>query len=134
MDKIKSELLKDVEQNINKEEDTENKPLAPLKQVDELKQSRSEPGEGQIVIGGVPVDVFDIENLVIKVSPSDMKTLMRYDNARVIEKMRNTARPKLATLGETNWNLFFLLVIGGGVALMIFLFWDDIAGLFSGFF
>ena len=134
MNKIKSELLKDIKQNIDKAKEEKNKSTAPLTQVDELKQDRSEPGEGEVIIGGVPVDVFDIENLVIKVSPSDMKTLMRYDNARVIEHMRNTARPKLAALSGTNWNTFYILAAVAGAGLLIFLFWEDIVRLFSGFF
>ncbi len=138
MNNIKSDLLDDIKEHISdkvkdKDKDKEES-TAPLVQVDELKKNRSEPGKGEIVIGGVPVDVFSIENMVIKVSPSDMKTLLRYDNARVIEYMRNTARPKVIALGGTNWNILYVLAIAGGIGLVVFLFWEDIIGLFSGIF
>lgn len=143
---MKSELLEIAEHikkeqtqktEVDKKEEKDEKKaheLPPIQRVKEIKKKRSPKGAGEVVIGGIPVDVFDIEDMIIKVSPSDMKTVQRYDNARVIEQMRNTQRPKLASLGEMNWGLILLLVIAAIGFLMIFLFGGDIMKVLSGFF
>ena len=143
---IKSELLDtSLEDEVDKQlktfikeekkKETEKKRLnAPIQQVKVIKEKRSPKGKREIVIGGIPIDVFDIEDMVIKVSPSDMKTVLRYDNARVIEHMRNTARPKLSTLGESNWTIIILLILAAVGCLIFALFGGDILKALGGFF
>jgi len=138
---IESELIEnEVDKIIYAKEEIKNKKektkrlQAPIQQVKHILKTRSPKGKKEIVIGGIPIDVFDIEDMVIKVSPSDMKTVLRYDNARVIEHMRNTQRPKLSTLGEGNWTLLIILIIAAGGFLMFALFGGDILSALSSFF
>lgn len=135
--KVKSRLLDDnIHEEIDKKlKDKEKKTLrhAPIQKVRELTNNRSPKGEKEVIIGGIPVDVFDIEDMVIKVSPSDMKTVLRYDNARVIEHMRNTQRPKLDSALEGKGGLLILLLIVAGGFLVFALFGGDILAMLQNF-
>jgi len=133
-EEIRSKLLEEIDETIKEPKEDKSIIEPPLTQVHNIRKERSIPGDGEIIIGGIPVDVFSIEDMVIKVSPADMKTVLRYDNARVIEVMRNTKRPKLSTLGETNWSIFIILAIVAGLALVFLLFGEDILGFIQSIF
>ena len=131
--KIKSRLLDNNIDSQPKKKKSKSPKFAPIQKVKELTENRSPKGINEVVIGGIPVDVFDIEDMVIKVSPSDMKTVLRYDNARVIEHMRNTQRPKLDSVLEGKGGLFILLLIVAGGFLVLALFGGDILAMLKNF-
>jgi len=130
IDKTLEERVK-VEKSKSKNGTTPGK--TPIKEIEEIIANRTSPGVGEIIIGGVPVDVFDIEGMAIKVSPTDMKTVMRYDNARIIEYMRNTKRPKKLEGGRSN-SLIWILAIVGIVAAIFVFFGQDIVNFFTNIF
>jgi len=121
----KSELLKDIEEIVKKRKQREEvKTLeAPLSQVDSIMQNRTVPGEGRLLLGGLPVDVFSIEDFIVRVSPADIKTLMRLDGSRIIEMMKNNPREIVENKrSKINWGLIFLIImIGVGAFVLIWL-------------
>lgn len=131
----KSEILRDIKQIVEGRKQREDKKIieAPLTQVETIQNRRTLPGEGKLWIGGIPVDVFSIEDMIIKVSPADVKTLMRLDSSRTIEMMKNNVREYSEKRGNVNWGLLMLiLAIGAGVFLFIYFVLPSIGGIFGG--
>lgn len=92
------------------------------------------PGICEIMIGGRPIDLHAFEDyLVWKVSPYQLRTLLRYHNARTIEEIKNySLRPALKLKSGTLVLIVaaILMLIGG---LAIFIFMPELTAMFKGF-
>ena len=92
------------------------------------------PGVCQIMIGGRPIDLHMFEDyLVWKVSPYQLRTLLRYHNARTIEEIKNySLRPTLKMKSGTLMLVVvaILMLIGG---LAIFIFMPEITAMLQGY-
>ena len=92
------------------------------------------PGICKIMIGGRPIDLHEFEDyLVWKVSPYQIRTLLRYHNARTIEELKNySLRPTLKMKSGTLVLIILAIVflIGG---LAVFMFMPEITAMFKGF-
>jgi hypothetical protein len=92
------------------------------------------PGICEIMIGGRPIDLHAFEDyLVWKVSPYQLRTLLRYNNVRTIEEVKNYAmRPSLKMKSGTIILIILaVLFLIGGIA--IFMFMPQITEMFKGF-
>jgi hypothetical protein len=72
--------------------------------------------------------------MLIKVSPADVKTLMRLDSSRTIELMKNNIREVQEKRTKWNWGLIFLIIMIG-VGIFFFIYWilPNIGSIFGGF-
>lgn len=109
--------------------DTRN-PVAIAKSVE---MNPTPPGICEIMIGGRPIDLHAFEDyLVWKVSPYQLRTLLRYHNVRTIEEVKNySLRPSLKMKSGTLILivLAILFLIGG---LAVFMFMPQITEMFKG--
>lgn len=97
----------------------------PIKKALDIKKSPTPKGYFPTVISGIPVDLHSLEEYIVKTSPFAIKTLLRYDNARNIEDIKNystkTAGKKKA---DARFFLFLMLAIVlavGGIAVIFFM-------------
>jgi len=92
------------------------------------------PGVCEIIIGGRPIDLHMFEDyLVWKVSPYQLRTLLRYHNARTIEEIKNySLRPTLKLKSGTLMLVIvaILMLVGG---LAIFMFMPEITAMLQGY-
>jgi len=99
----------------------DNSPLAIL---DEIKKAPSPKGMFPMLIGGRPVDLHAIEDYVVRISPYNIKTILRYHNARTIEEIKGYGRFGGAMKMNGKTILIILLAIGmaiGGIFFIMFL-------------
>ena len=86
------------------------------------------------MIGGRSVDLHAFEDyLVWKVSPYQLRTLLRYHNVRTIEEVKNySLRPSLKMKSGTLVLIVLAIIflIGG---LCIFMFMPELTEMFKGF-
>lgn len=99
-----------------------------------VERKPTPPGICEMMIGGRPIDLHAFEDyLVWKVSPYQLRTLLRYHNARTIEEIKNySLRPTLKMKSGTLVLLVLavLMLVGG---LAIFMFMPELTAMFKGF-
>ena len=61
----------------------------PVQRAIEIKRKPTPKGYFETVIGGIPVDLHALEDYLVTTSPFAIKTLMRYNNAEMIEDIKN---------------------------------------------
>ena len=129
-----ADILKEVEEIIKRREARkEVKNLeAPLVKVDTIKRDRTPRGTGASICFGVPIDVFDLEDMVIKVSPTDLKTMLRFEDSRIIEQMRNSERISGEGKKGFNWSWILIIIIIAAIALGVLLFLPKIMAWLGG--
>jgi hypothetical protein len=121
--KPESEIFQDIDEIIKRRYHREKavEIAAPLRQVDDIKRRRTIPGEGKVTICGIPVDVFSIEDWVIKASPLDISSLLRLEFQRGVECGKNNMRPEEMKKTKIPWGLIILVIaIAAGALLFIF--------------
>lgn len=107
---------------------------APLVKIDTIKKDRTPPGAGQSIIFGVPLDIFSLEDLVIRVSPTDLKTMLRFEDSRIIEQMRNSERISGEGKKKFNWSIILIIIIIAAIALGVLLLLPKIMAFLGGIF
>lgn len=115
-------------------EDVPSKDTSPLAVLDEIKRSPSPKGAYPTLIGGRPIDLHDLEDYLLKISPYALKTILRYHNARTIEEIKGYAKG----LGGSKFNFRFILLIllAVGMAvigILVLLYMPQIMAFFKGF-
>lgn len=106
----------------------------PIKRAIDIQRKPTPKGYFPTIIAGVPVDLHALEEYIVKTSPFAIKTLLRYDNARNIEDIKNystksTGRKKMDS------KFFLLLFLGIALAIggiMVIFFMPEIIGMFKG--
>lgn len=131
-----SELLEGIQDVISKKKEREEKEKLgkPLSQIEHLKQNRMPKGKGKMLIAGVPVDVFAVEDFVLKASAVDVDSLLSFDRSRFAEMIRNNKRPEDSKKMEFDWTWILFIIIAGVVGLLIFMFLPKIMSAMGGFF
>jgi len=105
----------------------------PLAILDEIKKQPSPRGTLPTIIGGRPVDLHTLENYVIKISPYQLRTVLRYHNARTIEEIRNYSQRFGTTKIKGSTILVILLAIGMAVmGLFAMMYLPQIIRMFVG--
>ncbi len=133
-----AEILKGVEDIIKRREAREERKNmdAPLVKADVLKKNRTPPGAGRSVTFGVPIDIFDLEELVLRVSPTDLKTILNFNSSRIIEQMRNSERISADKKEPFSWSIILwiiiIIAIAGGVLIFLPRIMGALGGLFGG--
>ena len=120
-----AEILKEVEEIVKRREarEEERDIKTPLAKVDTIKENRTPRGTGASIMFGVPFDVFDLEDILIRVSPTDLRTMLRLENVRVAEQMRNSPRLSQEKKSDFNWSilLWILIIAAIGIAAVFLL-------------
>jgi len=131
-----SELLKDIEKVIERKQarEQEDKLAKPITQLEEVKQNRAPVGKGKMILAGVPVDLFTVEDFVIKASGTDVDSLLSFDRARMAEMIRNNERPTDKKSIDFNWTILLFIIIAPAAGLLIFMFLPKIMDMFGGLF
>ena len=105
---------------------------SPLSILDEIKSRPAPKGSAPVMIGGRPVDLHDLEEYVIKISPYSLKTILRYHNARTIEELKSYSRmPSM----KMNSKTLILIMVAVGMAILGFVFvffMPEILAMFQG--
>ena len=100
----------------------------------EIEANPTPPGILPIRIAGRPIDLHMFEDYMVwKISPFQLRTVLRYRNARVMEEMKNYSSSPIGKMkGSTILLIMFaiMMLIGG---VMILLFMPDIMAMFKGF-
>jgi len=100
-----SELSPSVEPPSNK---------SPLSILDEIKNAPTPKGAHKTIIGGVPVDLHALEDYIIRISPYNIKTLMRYHNARTLEEIKGYSK-----FGGFKMNTKSIILIIAAIAMAL---------------
>jgi len=111
---MKNDILKEVEDLIDerqREKRQQPKPELPVMKYEEIKSNRTPQGKGEMIIGGIPWDVHALESYILRVSPLEMKTLLRYDAIRNVELVLNNQRPKDLKKNDFNWSILIWIII-----------------------
>jgi len=98
----------------------------------DIQLNPSPKGSYPITIMGRPLDLGMLENYVVyKISPRTITTLLRYNEAKNLEEMRNMSRKPMFKAGKG-----ILWIIIGAIAVIFlgFLFLTtDMSGMMQGF-
>ena len=105
----------------------------PIQKAIEIKHNPTPKGYFQTIIGGSPVDLHALENYLVTTSPFAIKTLMRYNNAEMIEDIKNystkgTGRKKM------DMKVIFLILLAAGMAvagIFVMMFMPDLMATFQ---
>lgn len=115
------------------EREPERRQNAPLSILDEIKNNPSPKGTFPVVIQGVPVDLHSLEGYMLKVSPYDMRTLQRFEKARLIEEIKNYGRFGGGTKFNMKTILIILLAAGMAVVgIILVMYMPQIMAFFKG--
>lgn len=125
---------KEEEEEDEEEDEYESYKDVPIKKAIDIKRDPTPKGYFPTIISGVPVDLHALEEYIVKTSPFAIKTLLRYDNARNIEDIKNYST-KTSGKKKMDAKFFILIILAifllvGGVVVMLFM--PDIIAMFQG--
>jgi len=92
------------------------------------------PGICEVMIGGRPIDLHMFEDYMVwRISPYQMRTVLRYRTARIMEEIKNYSSSPKAKFGS---NIFILIIIAAiflivGIAILMFM--PQLTEMFKGF-
>jgi len=95
----------------------------PIQVSRDIKKAPTPKGYFRTIISGVPVDLHSLEDYIVKTSPFAIKTLMRFENARNVEEIKqystkSTGKKKLG-IGFFLMILFLIIMVVVGILLMM---------------
>ena len=91
----------------------------PTKLAKEIERNPTPHGIGRIMIGGRPIDLHMFEDYMVwKVSPYQLRTVLRYRNARIMEEIKNYSSVPIVKLKMGN---IILIIAAAGLGLLGFL-------------
>jgi len=95
---------------------------SPLSILEEIQKIPSPKGTFPLLIGGKPVDLHAIEDYVVRISPFNIKTILRYHNARTIEEVKGYGRFGGSLKVNSKTILIILFAVGMAVLGILFIF------------
>lgn len=106
----------------------------PLAILDEIKKVPAPEGTHKTIIGGKSVDLFALEQYILKISPYSLRTILGYREIRTLEMLGNSSKRK-KTNSKT---LLYILIAAGaliaGLAIIFFMSNADFSSMFQGMF
>jgi len=118
------QLQPEPETTIDEERETEmSYEDVPIQVARDIKKKPTPKGYFRTVISGIPVDLHSLEDYIVKTSPFAIKTIMRFDNARNIEEIKqystkSTGKKKLG-IGFFILIMFLVIMVIVGILLMM---------------
>ena len=118
------------------QEDDYGDTRSPVKLATEIERDSTPKGAFEIMIGGRPIDLHQLENYMVwKTSPYVIKTLMRYNNAKTLEEVKNYSSRRRGG-GSLNLKSLMLILLCVGMAIagvVMVMFMPQIMAFFKGF-
>jgi len=107
----------------------------PVNLAKEIEKKPVPAGHDSIIIGGRPVDLHMFEDyLVWKTSPYQLKTLLRYHNARTIEEIKNYGRGPTFKMKSGLFIILIFIIFMAIIGIALIFYLPDIMNMFqSGF-
>jgi len=108
---------------------------SPVKLAIEIEKKPTPKGVLELKIGGRPIDLHQIEDYMVwKINPYNMKTLMRYHNAKTMEEIKSYSRRRSGGGMPLRTIMLIMLMIGMSVVgLIMVMFMPQIMQFFRGF-
>lgn len=108
---------------------------SPVKLALEIEKRPTPKGVLEITIGGRPIDLHALEDYMVwKINPYNMKTLMRYHNAKTMEEIKSYSRRRSGGGMPFRTIMLIMLLIGMSVVgLIMVMFMPQIMQFFRGF-
>ena len=108
---------------------------SPVKLAIEIEKKPTPKGVLELKIGGRPIDLHQIEDYMVwKINPYNMKTLMRYHNAKTMEEIKSYSRRRSGGGMPLRTIMLILLLVGVSVAgFVMLMFMPQIMQFFKGF-
>ena len=106
----------------------------PTKLAKEIEQNPTPHGIGRIMIGGRPIDLHMFEEYMVwKISPYQLRTVLRYRNARVMEEIKNYSSVPIVKLKMGNIILILAAAGLGILGFVVITMMPQITAFFKGF-
>jgi len=117
------EKEEEYEKQIEDDEEEKSYDDVPIKLARQIKRKPTPKGYFRTVLFGIPVDLHALENYIVRTSPFAIKTLMRYDNSRIIEEIKqygttSTGKKKLDAKFFF-FLIFLIIIVVVGIILML---------------
>ena len=108
---------------------------SPVKLAVEIEKKPTPKGVLELKIGGRPIDLHQMEDYMVwKINPYNMKTLMRYHNAKTMEEIKSYSRRRSGGGMPLRTIMLIMLLIGMSVVgLIMVMFMPQIMQFFRGF-
>ena len=108
---------------------------SPVKLAVEIEKHPTPKGVLELKIGGRPIDLHQIEDYMVwKINPYNMKTLMRYHNAKTMEEIKSYSRRRSGGGMPFRTIMLIMLMVGMAVVgLIMVMFMPQIMQFFRGF-
>jgi hypothetical protein len=104
----------------------------PLSILDEIRELPSPKGAYPTVIYGIPVDLHVLEDYIVKISPYNIRTAMRFHNARTIEEIKGYS--KFGSMHKKfNWMIIVMIAIMAAAGIGVIIFMPQIMAGLQGF-
>jgi len=128
---IRREVL--AEQNEIVTDDTEvSYKDVPIQRAISIKKDPSPKGYFETVIGGVPVDLHSLEEYIVSVSPFSIQTIMKYNEAEMIEDIKNYSKGTGRKPFDMKIIFLILLAVGMGIlGVIVMLYMPNIMAMFQ---
>jgi len=106
----------------------------PVRIATSIEDNPMPPGICEILIGGRPIDLHMFENYMVwRVSPYQMRTVLRYRTARIMEEIKNYSSSPKAKMGGNFFIMLIIIIIMLVVGIGIFTYMPQITAFFKGF-
>ena len=105
----------------------------PIQRAISIKKNPTPKGYFETVIGGVPIDLHSLEEYIVSVSPFSIQTIMKYNEAEMIEDIKNYSKGTGRKPMDFKIIFFIILAVGMGLlGLFVMMFMPDIMASFQG--
>lgn len=106
-----------------------------VKLASKIEKNPTSKGVLELKIGGRPIDLHALEDYMVwKINPYNMKTLMRYHNAKTMEEIKSYSRRRSGRGMPLRTIMLIMLLIGlATVGLIMIMFMPQIMQFFRGF-
>jgi hypothetical protein len=104
----------------------------PIQRAISIKKDPTPKGYFETVIGGVPVDLHSLEEYIVSVSPFSIQTIMKYNEAEMIEDIKNYSKGTGRKPFDMKTIFLILLVVGMGIlGVIVMLYMPNIMAMFQ---
>lgn len=108
---------------------------SPVKLAIEIEKKPTPKGVLELKIGGRPIDLHALEDYTVwKINPYNMKTLMRYHNAKTMEEVKSYAQRRSGSGMPLRTIMLIMLLVGmAAIGIIMVMYMPQIMQFFRGF-
>ena len=106
----------------------------PVKIATDIEDFPTPPGICEVMIGGRPIDLHAFEDYMVwRISPYQMRTVLRYRTARIMEEIKNYSSSPKVKMGGNFFIMIMIVIIMLVVGVAVLMFMPQLTGFFKGF-